>query len=93
MIDAQQIGGVTGWMAAAALAQVYGTEVSSHLFQEVSAHLLALNPTSGWLEYMNVSDPILAEPPRTVGGMITPSARPGIGLVWNDTAVARYRVA
>jgi len=93
MIDAQQIGGVTGWMAAAALAQVYGAEMSSHLFQEVSAHLLALNPTCGWLEYMNVDDPILAEPLRPVGGMITPSARPGIGLVWGDTAVARYRVA
>jgi hypothetical protein len=42
---------------------------------------------------MNVADPILAEPLRPVGGMITPSARPGIGLVWDDTAVARYRVA
>ena len=93
MIDTQQIGGVTGWMAAAALAQVYGVELSSHLFQEVSAHLLAVSPTGAWLEYMNVADPILAEPLRAIGGMIIASARAGIGLVRDDAAVARHRVA
>src|SRR5690606_26719147 len=41
MPDAQRIGGVTGWMRAAALAQGAGLEMSSHLFPEVSAHLLA----------------------------------------------------
>ena len=93
MIDAQQIGGVTGWLAGSALAQVYGAEVSSHLFQEASAHLLAVSPTAAWLEYMNVADPILAEPLRPVGGMITAAQRPGIGLVWDDRAVQTYRVA
>ena len=40
MPDAQRIGGVTGWMRAAALAQGAGMEMSSHLFPEVSCHLL-----------------------------------------------------
>jgi mandelate racemase len=93
MMDAQQIGGVTGWLAGMAVAQVHGAEVSSHLFQEVSAHLLAVSPTCGWLEYMNVADPILAEPLRAADGMISASARPGIGLAWDDKAVQRYRVA
>ena len=34
MPDAQRIGGVTGWMRAAALAQGAGMEMSSHLFPE-----------------------------------------------------------
>jgi mandelate racemase len=44
MPDAQRIGGVTGWMRAAALAQGAGMEMSSHLFPEVSCHLLAALP-------------------------------------------------
>lgn len=34
MSDAQRIGGVTGWMRGAALAQGAGLEMSSHLFPE-----------------------------------------------------------
>src|SRR5436190_20141905 len=41
MPDAQRIGGVSGWMRAAALAQGAGVEMSSHLFPEASCHLLA----------------------------------------------------
>lgn len=92
MADAQQIGGVTGWLAAAAVAQVHGAELSSHLFQELSAHLLAVSPSGAWLEYMNVADPILADPLRPVDGLISPSTRPGSGVAWDDTAVQKYRV-
>src|SRR6185436_3863018 len=42
MPDAQRIGGVTGWMRAAALAQGAGLEMSSHLFPEASVQLLAV---------------------------------------------------
>jgi len=37
MPDAQRIGGVTGWMRAAALAQGAGMEMSSHLFPRRAA--------------------------------------------------------
>jgi mandelate racemase len=93
MADAQQIGGVTGWLRAAALAHAHGVPLSSHLFQEVSAHLLPLSPTADWLEYMSLADPILAEPLRPVDGALTAPARPGIGLAWDDAAVRRYRIA
>ena len=52
--------------------------------------VLAVSPTAAWLEF---ADPILAEPLRPVGGMITEAQRPGIGLVWDDRAVQTYRVA
>ena len=59
MPDAERIGGVTGWMRAAALAQGAGVEMSSHLFPEMSCHLLAATPTCHWLEYVDwaESDP------------------------------------
>jgi mandelate racemase len=93
MTDAQQIGGVTGWLRGAALAYTFGVGLSSHLFQEVSAHLLAVSPTADWLEYMNVADPVLAEPLRPAEGRVAPADRPGIGLTWDEAAVKRYRVA
>jgi len=86
MPDAQRIGGVTGWMRAAALAQGAGMEMSSHLFPEVSAHLLCATPTCHWLEFVDWAAPILEEPLQVKEGMVQPSKN----LMWNESAVARY---
>jgi mandelate racemase len=90
MPDAQRIGGVTGWMRAAALAQGAGMEMSSHLFPEVSCHLLAATPTCHWLEYVDWADPILEEPLAVRNGFVSIPERPGIGMRWNEDAVKRY---
>jgi mandelate racemase len=92
MPDAQRIGGVTGWMRAAALAQAAGLEMSSHLFPEVSAHLLAVTPTAHWLEYVDWADAVLQEPFRVVDGRVQVPARPGVGIAWNEEAVRRYQI-
>lgn len=92
MPDPQQIGGVSGWLRAAALAQAAGVECSTHLFIEVSAHLLPVTPTCHWLEFLDVAGSVLQEPPQVVDGAVTASSRPGIGLAWDEAAVKRYRV-
>jgi mandelate racemase len=91
MPDLQRIGGVTGWMRAAALAQGAGVEMSSHLFAEASAQLLAVTPTCHWLEYVDWADPVLLEPLRIDKGLAPPSFKPGLGLQWDEKAVTRYR--
>ena len=88
MPDAQRIGGVTGWMRAAALAQAAGMEMSSHLFPEVSAHLLAATPTCHWLEFVDWAGPILQDPLQVKDGMVTP----GEGLAWDEKAVQKYLI-
>ena len=90
MPDAQRIGGVTGWMRAAALAQAAGLEMSSHLFPEVSCHLLAVTPTCHWLEYVDWADAVLAEPLELRDGQVLIPERPGIGMRWNEKAVRRF---
>lgn len=90
MPDAMKIGGVTGWLAAAALAGAAGLPMSSHLYPEISAHLLAVTPTAHWLEYVDWAEPILAAPVSLAGGMATANATPGSGIAWNEAAVARY---
>jgi mandelate racemase len=90
MPDAQRIGGVTGWLRAAALAQGAGMEMSSHLFPEVSSHLLAVTPTCHWLEYVDWANPILAQPVELKDGQVIISSQPGVGIAWDEKAVARY---
>jgi len=93
MPDVQRIGGVTGWMRAAALAHAHHLEMSSHLFPEISAHLLAVTPTCHWLEYMDWANPILREPFEVKNGNVIIPDRPGAGIAWNEDAVQRYAAA
>jgi mandelate racemase len=87
MPDAQRIGGVTGWMRAAALAQAAGLEMSSHLFPEVSCQLLAVTPTCHWLEFVDWANPILQEPLTVEDGLV---CIPDTPMQWNEEAVRRY---
>jgi mandelate racemase len=90
MPDAQRIGGVTGWMRAAALAQGAGVEMSSHLFPEASCHLLAATPTCHWLEYVDWAAPILESPLAVKQGHVQVPQAPGLGMTWDEAAVKRY---
>jgi mandelate racemase len=91
MPDLERIGGVSGWLGAAALADAAGTEMSSHLYHEVSSHLLAATPTAHWIEYVDWADPILQDPLKVTDGYVAPPDRPGAGLTWDTGAVARFR--
>ncbi|MDX1514647.1 MAG: enolase C-terminal domain-like protein [Gammaproteobacteria bacterium] len=90
MADAVKIGGVSGWLEAAALAAACGVPLSSHLFPEVSVHLLGVTRTRHWLEYVDWAEPVLEEPVTIRDGHALVPERPGIGLQWNEEAVARY---
>ena len=92
MPDLERIGGVTGWQRAAALAATHRIEMSSHLFPEISVHLLAATPTCHFLEYVDWVDKIVEEPLRIVDGFAVAPDRPGNGLTWNKTAVEKYRI-
>ena len=90
MPDVQRIGGVTGWLRAAALAHAHGIEMSSHLFPEFSVHLLGVTPTCHWLEYMDWANPVLRQPLTVKDGVAQIPDRPGSGIEWDEEAVARY---
>jgi mandelate racemase len=92
MPDLERIGGVSGWLRAAALAATHRIEMSSHLFPEVSAHLLAATPTAHFLEYVDWADKILAQPLEIVDGFAVVPQRPGNGLTWDEKAVKKYRI-
>jgi mandelate racemase len=90
MPDAMKIGGVTGWMQAAALANSAGLPLSTHLFPEVSVHLMAATPTRHWLEYVDWASPILKQPMTIKNGRARVPDTPGTGIEWDEAAVSRY---
>lgn len=92
MPDVQRIGGVTGWMRAAALADAAGLDMSTHLFPEISSHLIAVTPTQHWLEYVDWAEPILAEPVQVKNSHVIIADRPGTGVAWDENAVKKYSV-
>lgn len=92
MPDVARIGGVSGWMQAAGVAQAHGVPMSSHLMPEVSAQLLAATPTGHLLEYVDWTDAIAREPAKIVNGCWPMNDRPGTGLDWDAQAVERLRI-
>jgi mandelate racemase len=92
MPDVMKIGGVTGWLRAVALAEAGGVPVSSHLFPEISAHLLAVTPTRDRLEYLDLAGPILQDPLGIEEGHAVIPAAPGNGIEWDEESVQRYLV-
>jgi mandelate racemase len=92
MLDLQQLGGVTGWMRAASVAQTFGVPISSHLFQEFSVHMLSVTLGADWLEYFPLANPILANHCSVVDGCVQPIPGDGAGIEWNESAVSRYLV-
>jgi mandelate racemase len=91
MPDLMRIGGVTGWLRAAAIAGAAGVEMSTHLYPEFAGHLMRVTETAHWLEWQDWADPILAEPFALADSALTVPNRPGAGIAWNEDAVRRYR--
>ena len=90
MLDVMKIGGVTGWLRAAALAQARNIPVSNHLWPEISAQLLCCTPTAHWLEYANWWNPVLAQPLHIEQGLARVDGVQGTGVQWNEEAVKRF---
>jgi mandelate racemase len=92
MPDLMRIGGVTGWLRAAAIAGVAGVPVSTHLYPEFSAQVMRVTETAHWLEWQDWADPILRQPYPVKDGSIHVPNAPGAGIDWDEDAVRRYMI-
>lgn len=91
MPDFMRIGGVTGWLRAAALAGDAGIPMSTHLYPEVAAHVMRVTETAHWLEWQSWADPILRRPYDIADGHLHIPSVPGVGLEWDESAVAKHQ--
>jgi mandelate racemase len=92
MLDFMRIGGVTGWLRAAAICGAAGVPMSTHLYPEVAAHVMRVTETAHWLEWQDWANPILQQPYAVKAGRIHVPNLAGIGLEWNEAAVAAHLV-
>jgi mandelate racemase len=90
MPDVARVGGVTGWLRAAAAAANAGVRISTHVYPEVSAHLLAATPGAHLLEDLDKTRPLLRDPLRYESGELTVSGAPGSGVAFDEDVVERF---
>ena len=90
MPDFMRIGGVTGWLRAAAIAGTAGVPMSTHLYPEVAAQVMRVTETAHWLEWQDWADPILQRPYALKDGFLHVPDAPGSGLDWNEDAVRAH---
>jgi mandelate racemase len=91
MPDLMKVGGITGWLNVAGQADAASIPMSSHILPEASAHVLAVTPTAHWLEVLDFAGSILADPIKITDGTLT-ARGPGLGLEWNEAAIAKYQL-
>jgi mandelate racemase len=92
MPDILRIGGVTGWLRLARVAEQAAVPFSSHLSPDYSAHVMCVTPTRHWLEFMDWGQMVLKDPLVPDQGRVRPREAPGAGLEWNEEVLQRYIV-
>lgn len=91
--DVTRLGGITGWLKVAALAERHQLPVSPHLLPEIGVHLACGLPVVTSVEYMPWLYPLFTNPPALVRGRLVPPSGPGLGLELHQDNVARFRVS
>lgn len=92
MPDFMRIGGVTGWMRAAAISGAAGIPTSTHLYPEVGAHVMRVTETAHWLEWQSWADPVLQRPYEVKDSHLHIPDVPGVGMEWNEDVVKAHQV-
>lgn len=93
MIDICRAGGVTPWMKIAGMAEAFNLPVVSHVMPEILCHLIAACPNGLTVEYMPWMLCLYQETPAIEDGMLVLPTKPGLGLAFDEKALAAYRVA
>jgi L-alanine-DL-glutamate epimerase-like enolase superfamily enzyme len=92
MIDLARVGGITQWLKVAGMAEAFNMPVVSHLVPEIQVHLISAIPNGLTVEYFPWTNRFWQEMPKMEDGMIVVPDRPGLGLAFDQAALAKYAV-
>ncbi len=83
--DASNIGGITGWLKVADMAQAFNLPVCSHGMHELHVSLMASQPNAGYLEVHSFPiDSYTTHPIKLVNGLAKAPDIPGTGVCFDD---------
>ena len=91
MIDQVRSGGITPWLKIAGMAEAFNIPVVSHGVPEIHVHLVGAVPNGLTVEYMPRLFPLWRTVPQPKDGMLDMPAAPGLGLEFDEAAIAKYR--
>lgn len=92
--DASNIGGITGWLKVAHLAEAHNLPVCSHGMQELHVSLLAGVVNQGWMEVHSfpIDQYTLAGKVKVVSGVCAPPSSPGTGVEFDFAKLEPYKI-
>jgi L-alanine-DL-glutamate epimerase-like enolase superfamily enzyme len=93
MVDPFRVGGFTGWMKAAGMAEAFNVPIVSHLVPEIMMHAVAAAPNGLTVEYMPWIHHLYEEVTWPKDGMLTLPSAPGLGLKFDQAALKKYAVS
>ena len=93
MVDLFRVGGFTGFLKAAHLAEAFNLPVVSHLATELFVHAMAAVPNALTTEHVPWAFPLFEEVPRVEEGHIVIPDGPGLGLRFDTKALDAMEVA
>lgn len=91
-VDVARIGGITPWIKVAHLAEAHNVPVCPHFLMELHVSLVCAIPNAPWLEYIPQLDSLTASPMKMKDGRAFPSNAPGLGIDWDEDALATSRI-
>ncbi|MFY0679554.1 MAG: mandelate racemase/muconate lactonizing enzyme family protein [Thalassovita sp.] len=91
-VDVARIGGITPWLKVAHLAEAYNVMVCPHFLMELHLPLVCAVPNAKWLEYIPQLDSVTSAPMAIENGYGIPSDKPGLGIQWDENAIAAATV-
>ncbi len=92
MVDLLRVGGLTGFMKVAHMAEIYNLPVVSHLATEVLAHAIAAAPNGIYVEHMPWTFDLFTTEPVIEDGMIVLPQTPGLGVEFDEDKLTKYTV-
>jgi L-alanine-DL-glutamate epimerase-like enolase superfamily enzyme len=91
MIDLVRVGGVSQWMKVAGMAEAFNLPVVSHVMPEMLVHVVAACPNGLTVEYMPWMLALYEETPKIENGELVLPERPGLGLKFDEKAIAAFK--
>jgi L-alanine-DL-glutamate epimerase-like enolase superfamily enzyme len=85
--DVARIGGITPWLKVAHMAEAHNLMICPHFLMELHVSLVCAVPNAPWLEYIPQLDDIAAPMARDGGFALAPTT-PGLGIDWDEEALA-----